>query len=304
MIWSIFKLLIKIIIKILKWIKAHMFGVLAGSAAVGASASAIGVANAHKAKKLNKEAIAIQQTALEKHDKAYDVLQRTLAELGDTEKMALDSFQLFADTIGRIQDRPKIKMPLLSRVKLANYEPEELKHLSTGVQLAIGTSVGAGAGALAGLAAFGASAVAAAPAMITAGTVLCVKGCGLKKKAIENKSQAQKMSESVNELVTFYSRLGETAHTYRDCVQRVYNKYMECLNRVLVTLIRKTAWKEFSREERKNTENAVLLARMLYQMCKTRMIIQQSDAERIEEINTTEIASVKKDAQQLLARCA
>lgn len=289
--------------KIIEWIKEHIFGVIAGAAVIGAGAGAAGIANAHKAKKINKEAIAIQQAALEKHELAYEKLQRDLAKLGQTEKNAIDSFVLFADAIERIQNRPKIRTPLFSKVKLPNYEPEELKQLSTSLQTVIETGIGASLGALAGLAAFGANAVVAAPAMVAAGTVLCVKGCGLKKKAVANKKQAKKMSESVDEIIDFYSQLRETANSYQDSMSSVYNKYMECINRIMLTLTQKTSWKDFSREEKKNVENTVMLAKLLYQMCKTELIIQHKDAEKLEDINTTEINVLEKDAQKLLANC-
>ena len=86
-----------------------------------------------------------------------------------------------------------MKSNIFSAVKLPNYEPEEIKKLSTDVQMAIVGAGGVGVGALAGLAAFGAGAIIAAPAMAGAGLILCIKGFGLKKKAIENKKQAKQM---------------------------------------------------------------------------------------------------------------
>ena len=296
-------LLLKLLKKLLSFFVRHSKITLFGGAAVAVGTAVPGGINAHKAKKINKEALSIQRAALEKHDNAYDKLQQNLAKLGQAEKTAIDSFDLFAETIEKIQGKPRIRTPLLSRVKLPNYEPDEFRQLSTGIQTAIGTGVGAGAGALAGLAAFGASAVVAAPAMITAGVVLCVKGCGLKKKAIENKKQAIKMSESVDEIVAFYSQLGKTADSYCESVSMVYNKYMWCLSRTLVTLTQKTTWKEFSREEKKNVENAVLLARLLFQMCKAKLVIQQDDAEKVEAINTSEIHELQKYAHRRIAEC-
>lgn len=298
-----FTLLFKVLKWIFSWFVKHPRKALVGAGVLSLGAAATGGVKAHKAKKINKKAQAIQQAALEKHEKAYHALMQDLDKLGQTEKNAIDSFCLFAETIEKIQERPNIKSPLLSRVKLPNYEPEEFIQLSSGVQTAMETVVGAGTGALAGLAAFGASAVVAAPAMIGAGVVLCVRGFGLKKKAIENKKQAEKMSESVDEIVDFYSRLRTTANTYSDSVSSVYNKYMECMSKILVTLTRKTSWKEFSREEKKNVENTVLLARLLYQMCQTNLIIKHEDTERIEEINAVEIQKLQKNAQRELAHC-
>ncbi len=288
-----------------KWIKNHIVGVIAGAAAIAAGVAATGIAKSHKAKKINKEAVAIQQEALERHEKAHGDLEHRLARLGETEKNVLDSFVLFADTIERILDRPDFKMPFLSKNKLVSYKPEELKQLSTGVQTALQSAVGAGVGTLAGLATFGASAVVAAPAMIAAGVVICVRGFGLKKKAIENKKQALKMSESVDEIVAFYSDLGQTSERFHGCMLTVYGKYMQCLDKMRLTLTKKTVWTEFSIEERNNVESTVLLAGLLFRMCKTKMIIRQrSKGTIVEEINKREIVGLQIEAQQTLRQSA
>lgn len=294
-------MLLKILKAIISWLVKHPKTTLLSAGAIAAGPTVAGGVNAHKAKKLNKKARAIQQAALEKHEKEYAALQKTLERLGQTEKTAIDSFRLFAEAIEKIQEKPKIRSPLLTNVKIPSYEPEEFLRLSTGLQTALEVTVGGGA--LVGLAAFGAS-IVAAPTMIAASVVLCVKGSKLKKKAIKNKEQAEKMSKSVDEIVAFYSRFRAAADSYRESVAKVYSKYMECLNRMQITLTQKTAWKKFSREEKKNVENTVLLARLLFQMCKTKMIIQHQDEEKIETINSSELSALQKDAKHLLAKCA
>ena len=170
--------------------------------------------------------------------------------------------------------------------------------------MAIGGVGGAGVGALAGLAAFGAGAIVAAPAMIGAGLVLCVKGYGLKKKAVENKRQAKEMMASVDEIVAFYAELRKAANTYRESVSSVYKVYTEHLNRVEAILMTKTAWKEFTRKEKKTVENTVLLARLLYEMTKVTLVVKQDDEEKLEKINTAELVKLQKQAGKMLKEVA
>ena len=184
--------------------------------------------------------------SLEKHNRAYDETEQVLAQLGEAEERAIDSFTWFADTMERIQGRPQFKSNVFSSVKLPNYEPNEIKTLSIEVKMAIGGAGGAGIGALAGLAAFGAGAIIAAPAMIGAGLVLCVKGFGLKKKAIENKRQAKEMMKSIDEIVAFYAELRTAADTFRESLNAVYYKYSELLTRIEAILQVKSVWKEFT----------------------------------------------------------
>lgn len=292
--------------RIIRWIISfftrHKKGVIVGAAAIGGAGAGAGIFNAHKAKKINRQALDIQQNALEKHEQAYQETQAVLALLGEVEKDAIDSFVHFADTMERIQGRPKFKSNIFSTVKLPNYEPEEIKNLSAEVRMAIDGVVGAGVGGLAGLAAFGAGAGAlvAAPAMSLGGVVLCVKGFGLKKKAIENKRQAKQMEKSVDEIVAFYAELRKAADSFRGSVTAVYSRYAEGLQHVEDTLTIKTVWKQFSREEKKNVENTVLLARLLYEMTQTKIVVRQEKEEKLETVNTAEIAKLQKQATKLL----
>ena len=292
--------------RIIRWISSfftrHKKGVIVGAAAIGGAGAGAGIFNAHKAKKINRQALDIQQNALEKHEQAYQETQAVLALLGEVEKDAIDSFVHFADTMERIQGRPKFKSNIFSTVKLPNYEPEEIKNLSAEVRMAIDGVVGAGVGGLAGLAAFGAGAGAlvAAPAMALGGVVLCVKGFGLKKKAIENKRQAKQMEKSVDEIVAFYAELRKAADSFRGSVTAVYSRYAEGLQHVEDTLTIKTVWKQFSREEKKNVENTVLLARLLYEMTQTKIVVRQEKEDKLETVNTAEIAKLQKQATKLL----
>ena len=294
------------IMRIIRWIISfftrHKKGVIVGAAAIGGAGAGAGIFNAHKAKKINRQALDIQQNALERHEQAYQETQAVLALLGEVEKDAIDSFVHFADTMERIQGRPKFKSNIFSTVKLPNYEPEEIKNLSAEVRMAIDGVVGAGVGGLAGLAAFGAGAGAlvAAPAMALGGVVLCVKGFGLKKKATENKRQAKQMEKIVDEIVAFYAELRKAADSFRGSVTAVYSRYAEGLQRVEDTLTTKTVWKQFSREEKKNVENTVLLARLLYEMTQTKIVVRQEKEDRLETVNTAEIAKLQKQATKLL----
>ena len=295
-------MIMRIIRCIISFFTRHKKGVIVGAAAIGGAGAGAGIFNAHKAKKINRQALDIQQNALEKHEQAYQETQAVLALLGEVEKDAIDSFVHFADTMERIQGRPKFKSNIFSTVKLPNYEPEEIKNLSAEVRMAIDGVVGAGVGGLAGLAAFGAGAGAlvAAPAMALGGVVLCVKGFGLKKKAIENKRQAKQMEKSVDEIVAFYAELRKAADSFRGSVTAVYSRYAEGLQHVEDTLTIKTVWKQFSREEKKNVENTVLLARLLYEMTQTKIVVRQEKEDKLETVNTAEIAKLQKQATKLL----
>lgn len=299
-----------IIMRIIRWVikffVKHKRSVIIGAASIGAAGSGVGIFNAQKAKKINRQALDIQQTALERHERAYQETQDVLAELGKVEKTVIDSFAHFADTMERIQGRPKIKPKFFSTVKLPNFEPEEIKALSAEARMAIDGVIGAGVGGLAGLAAFGAGAgtLVTAPAMAGVGVVLCVKGFGLKNKAIKNKRQAKQMEENVKKIVSFYADLRMAADSFRSNMTAVYRRYDEGMCRVEYTLTTKTAWKQFSREEKKNVESTVMLARLLYEMTQTKIVVRQEKEDKIETVNTAELSKIQKQATKLLVETA
>lgn len=122
-----------IIIRFFKWLFSfftkHKKGVIAGAAGIGAAGIGAGAVNAHQAKKINKQALEIQQAALDKHDQSYSATQQVLAELGEVENAAIDSFPHFADTMEQIQGRPRMKTSIFVGVKLPEYEPESLSKI-------------------------------------------------------------------------------------------------------------------------------------------------------------------------------
>lgn len=297
-------IIVTLVKKLLLWIKDHTIGVILVSLGIGTVATTKGLYDAHKAKKINRQALDIKNAAIERHEIAHQETQQILSMLGNVEKTVIDSFIHFADTMEQIQGRPKIKAPLFSSVKLPNYEPAEIKKVSTELQMALAGASGVGVGTLAGLAAFGVESIIAAPAMMGASLVLCIKGFGLKRKAIENKKQAKQIEKSVDEIIAFYSELQETAESYRRSMIVVYNKYADGLQRINRTLENINVWKQFSHEEKKNVENTVMLARLLYEMTQTEIVVRQGNNDKIETVNTEKIVKLQKQAAKLLEEAA
>lgn len=292
------------IFKFFKWLfslmKKHPKGIIAGAAGIGAAGGGAGLFAARKAKKTNKKALKIKQDALDKYDSENKKTEKKLVELGKTEKTIIDSFSHFSDLMEQIQGRPKFKTNIFSEVKLPNIELSEIKIQSKELQMAFAGIGGVGAGALAGLAAFGATTIIAAPVCIGAGAALCVKGFSLRKKATENVKQAKQLSKRVDEIVNYFEDLRQAADSFNDCLQAVFARYREYVERVEITLLRETEWKKLTSEEKKEIENTVLLTRLLYSMVQTNIIIQQENEDKIESVNNKGILTLKKKADKML----
>lgn len=80
----------------------------------------------------------------------------------------------------------------------------------------------------------------------------------------------------------------------------VFNRYIEELQQIEEILSVKTNWKQFSREEKKVVENTVLLARLLYEMTQTKIVVRQKNEDKLETINTAEIVKLQHQTTKLL----
>ena len=112
------------------------------------------------------------------------------------------------------------------------------------------------------------------------------------------------MEKSVEEIVAFYAELRKAADSFRGSVTAVYQKYTEGLLRVEETLKTKIVWKQFSREEKKAVENTIMLARLLYEMTQTKIVVRQEKEDKIETVNVGELAKLQKQATKLLGETA
>lgn len=296
----IIKLIVKALKSLFSFLKKHPKAVITTAAGIGTATAAAGTYSAHKAKKINKKALQIQQEALDKHEREYQATQLVLDNLGRTEKNVIDTFPRYADTIEKIQNRPKFKDRFFSIIKLPNYEPQDIRKLSADFQMVISGLGGAGVVVLAGLAAFGVGSIITAPAMIGTGAVLCIKGVSLKKKAIENKKHAKELAKSVDEIVTYYVELREAAKKYNASISAVFIKYEEYLIRIEGIVKEKTDWKKYNREEKTAVKNAAMLTGFLRDMVYTKLIIQQNDNETLETVNNQEVSALKRKADKLL----
>lgn len=140
---------------------------IAGVTGVGS-----GIHGAKKMKDANdtlKAAEARHKRNVAKFDKSSDNTNKKMDELGKLELEILSSFETFADTIEKIQNRPQFKEYKTEGVKLPKYDKEELKKVSIGAGVLLGGLGGAAVGTAGGFAAAGAT-TSAVMALGTAST--------------------------------------------------------------------------------------------------------------------------------------
>ena len=269
--------------------------IVVGAAAVGTALVGAGAVKTYQANKINKEAEDLRNKAMGNYEAAYGRVKSALQALGNNKLIAIKNMQLFADLISNIQERPEFNDKKYSKFDLPEYNPKEIKRISATVEsLAVGT-IGAGAGGLIGLAAFGATAIVAAPALLGGGIALFVKGNTLKQQAINNLEDARKLQERTIDLVNCYDELYRATTSFDSILCNFINLYTNYLSKSERIVIYNKNWKTYTQEEKTTIENAVLITRLLYEMCTIDLIVKNEEG--LETVNQAEVATIQQKAQ-------
>lgn len=198
---------------------------------------------------------------------------------------------------------------------------------TTSAVMALGTaSTGTAIGSLSGvaatnatLAALGGGAVAAGGGGMALGTMLlggATLGVGLlvggiifnktgehlSKKADEALKQAKRTENDVNKIVTYLKELSEYANKFYDSlisVKTIYDKHINLLDHI-INFSEKTQWNDFTLKEKITTENAIMLVGLMYKMCKTKLVLKDTNENGINEVNTKDINETIADSNKMM----
>lgn len=143
-----------------------------GAALAGVAGVGSGIHGAVKMKEANdtmKEADSQHKRNIAKLERSNESTNKKMDELGKLELSILSEFEKFADTIEKIQNRPRFKEYNIKGINLPKYDKEELKNVSVGAGVLLGGLGGAAVGTAGGFAAAGAT-TSAVMALGTAST--------------------------------------------------------------------------------------------------------------------------------------
>ena len=147
-----------------------ILGVAAGIAALGGVGSGVhGAVKLKDAKDTMDRAKRTQQAAVDRCERANRETTKVMDELGKKELNILNSFSKFADLIEKIQGRPEFKTFSKNGIDIPKFHGSELRKVSVGAGLLLGSLGGAAVGTAGGFAAAGAT-TAAVMALGTAST--------------------------------------------------------------------------------------------------------------------------------------
>lgn len=164
---------------------------------------------------------------------------------------------------------------------------------------AIGSSAYAGGVAM-GQVVLGGATLGAA--LLVGGIIFNIVGCKLSDTSDEALRQAKKTEKEVNKICRYLKDLIDTAVPFRNALKKadnIYKKHLIALDNIINTS-RKTNWNDFTDEEKKSTENLILLVGLLYKMCRVNLVIKKVNSNDVNIVNKNITNRICEEANMIL----
>lgn len=139
--------------------------------------------------------------------------------------------------------------------------------------------------------------------LLVGGVIFSFTGGKLSDKGDEAWAQMKKAEEKINKICDYLVKLRGTSNEYYDTlstVNSIYQKHLSGLTSI-VTMLGHRDWNTFTAEERKVTENTVLLVGLLYNMCKVEVVLKGKSENDMNTINTSAVNSSISNAKAVMA---
>lgn len=164
-----------------------------------------------------------------------------------------------------------------------------------------GGAIAAGGGGIAaGTAVLGAATLGVG--LLVGGVIFSLTGGKLSDKADEAWSQMKKAEVKINTICEYLVNLRTTSNKYYktlSSVNAIYQNHFDKLKNI-VTVLRHSNWDAFTEEEKKITENTVLLVGLLFNMCKVELVLKGQHENDMNTVNTVAIEKSINDANAVL----
>ncbi|MBQ6695989.1 MAG: hypothetical protein IJN16_04725 [Lachnospiraceae bacterium] len=139
--------------------------------------------------------------------------------------------------------------------------------------------------------------------LLIGGVVFNFTGGKLSNKADEAWSQMKKAEKQINIICAYLNNLTVTSNKYYRTLSTVNEIYRTHLNglKSIVNLLGHTDWNTFTAEEKKVTENTVLLVGLLFNMCKVELVLKADKDGEMNQVNAEEVEDSIRNAEIVLS---
>lgn len=163
-----------------------------------------------------------------------------------------------------------------------------------------GTLAAGGGGVALGSMVLGASTLGIG--LLVGGWIMNSIGGSLSDKADEAWSQMEKAEVEINKVCKYLDRLLTTSQKFNHAFRTVNDLYKKMLDRLdhIITQEKKYEWSTFSPEEKLLTQNTVLLVGLLYNMTKVKLILKNTSADSIPQVNDEAVYTAIHNSKRTL----
>ena len=157
-----------------------------------------------------------------------------------------------------------------------------------------------GGGMAAGAAVLG-GAVAGA-GILVGGVIVNVIGRKLSDNAEELMEQVLEEKESVDQACALFDDIRENAERYAKAIEATQHEYAKHVEEIsfVVNSLGKTDWNDFTEKEKLSFESTVLLVGLLFNMCKTNIVIDDDGDGITDRVNHDGINKGIKESSKLI----
>lgn len=138
--------------------------------------------------------------------------------------------------------------------------------------------------------------------LLVGGIIFNFAGGKLSDKADEAWAQMLKAEQEIDKICTYLTDLHGVANDYHKSLVKVnelYSMHLTELRRI-VTVWGHDDWNTFTEEEKRITENTVLLVGLLYNMCKVELVKKAPKKDELNKINYEGAHKTMKDATAVI----
>lgn len=142
--------------------------------------------------------------------------------------------------------------------------------------------------------------------LLVGGLVFNFTGNKLSSQAYEAYHQMKEAEKKINKICRYLNKLKNTAKNYcvaLEEVNAIYSDRLEAM-RNIIAVNQKDDWNTYSGEEKRTVENVVLLVKLLYDMCKIKIVIKNENEDELNKVNTVETTEEIEKSKKALEQIA
>lgn len=135
--------------------------------------------------------------------------------------------------------------------------------------------------------------------LLVGGIIFNFTGSKMSDKADDAYHQAKEAEKDAEQIVDYLNELDGTARTFYDALDSaafVYEDLLSDLDR-LINYRQKVIWRDYNDAEKLLVQNLVLLVGILYKVCQTKIVKEDKNSEKFNEINKMDVRRAIKDCE-------